>query len=152
MHMTPGSWSLIISNSTILLAQYPRIVSIATLDSTTLASHDDLVTACEQVGGQTYLQSDSIICNVVESGQEIVFGIRFLSLPHCFASTCDVEKAAKDLDGYIDEAVVEFEAGLSFLFESVECTSPDSSAHGMSLQAASFAVASIMTAAAWLVL
>ena len=107
-----------------------RLECDVTLDSTTLASHDDLVDACEQVGGQTYLQSDSISCNVVDSGQEIVFDIRFLSLPHCFASTCDIEKVANDLDGYIDEAVVQYEAGFSFLFESVECTSPDSSAHG----------------------
>ena len=121
------------------------------LDSTKLSTHDDLVAACEEAGGQIYLQSDAISCSVVESGQEFVWGISFSSLPHCFASTCDIDKVAKDLDGFIDDAVVEFEEGFSFLFESVECTSPESSAYGTSLQAASFAVASIM-GAAWIVL
>jgi hypothetical protein len=50
---------------------------------------------------------------VVGSGQELVWGIRFLSLPHCFASTCDVDKVAKDLEGFIDDAVVEFEERFS---------------------------------------
>ncbi len=78
-------------------------------------------------------------------------GFSFSSLPHRFALTCDVEKVANELDGYIDEAVVQFEEGLSAVFESAECTSPDSSAYGTQLQAASFAVASIM-GAAWIVL
>jgi hypothetical protein len=55
------------------------------LDSTKLSSHDDLVAACEEAGGQIYLQSDAISCSVVESGREIVWALafhRFLIVSH----------------------------------------------------------------------
>jgi hypothetical protein len=92
------------------------------LDSTTLPSHDDLVAACEQVGGQTYLQSDSISCNVVDFGDTSSFSYHFLSFPHCFASACDVEQVANDGYLLIDEAVVDdIEDGYPNSVDSVEC-------------------------------
>ena len=114
-----------------------------TLDSSKLESHDDLVAACDQVGGTTYLQTDGLNCKIVESGQTIEFVIRFVKLPHCLASSCSVDDVADKLD-FFDEAAEEYETFLSFIFESVECVSFDpSSGWKVSLGMTSVAVASL---------
>lgn len=110
---------------------------VCEVDSSQLSTHDDLVDACAEVGGTIYLQSDSLYCLIQDSGVEYEFSVSFKNLPHCFASTCDLEKVAEFLD-FGEDAVEDYEALLSFIFESVECSSPAPGSYGFRLNASPF--------------
>jgi hypothetical protein len=106
-----------------------------TLDSSKLSTHDALVSGCEQVGGTTYLQSDSLNCKIVDSGQTIEFDIKFIALPHCLAPSCDVKEFAEEVR-FADETAQVYEEALAYIFDSVQCSSPDPSslAFGLSVK------------------
>jgi len=121
------------------------------LDSTKLSTHDAVVAACGQVNGKSYLQSGGVSCKITGDGVTAEFIIRFIELPLCLASSCDADETAELLDvaGQIEE---DYEESLSFIFESVECNTLDSSlAYGLSPKA-SFGVTSVVAVISWFLL
>lgn len=70
-----------------------------TFDSTSLASHDNLVSACLEAGGQSYLYSYSITCNTVfADGSKAVINFKDMNEPECIAPSCTTD----DLNEYVD--------------------------------------------------
>lgn len=110
-----------------------------TLDSTELSTHNALVSACDQVGGTTFLQSDALSCMITDDGTVLEFQINFRYLPHCFATSCNIDEVARELDSSGEEAAQLYEVSFASLFDSVQCinSSPDPSsmAFGLNLNA-----------------
>jgi len=93
------------------------------VDSKTLSAHNDIITACEQVGGVSYYLSFSTYCTYWDNGLEYEITYNFIDIPDCTATTCSVGQVDEQLQNLEHDLEISFEAVLSTLgYTSVQCS------------------------------
>lgn len=105
-------------------------------DSKDYPSHDGYLAACEQVGGISFLFTDSLRCRGSTSTTEYTLDIHLIDHPQCIPPSCDVNDHIERLNTILDDVGQSREEASQI--SNYECTSPDPITSGLPTSPAPF--------------
>lgn len=92
-------------------------------DGKTFSSFNNVVSACEEAGGNKYLYSDTLNCEVLESGVTVKkIQFRSVDIPECTPDSCNANQVSEEIESLVDEVAQHYEDGLSNRFQKAQCS------------------------------